>query len=565
LRQVSGTLTLCRKSGPIPRVQLVSLANVSANLRLWSGPPIAQDPGRRAVLTAFRQCLISEIAVALGVAAGYFAICGLGLSLDVTAGVSSVWPASGLLTGLLLVVPRERWPAVAGGALLGGIAANLTFGFAAMVSVGYTLISLAESWAVAVAVRRVTPEAIRLRHPADVLSLTAFCASAATIGAVFAATLASAALHAHFWTALQTWIAADVSGMVTIGPVVLAMVPRTDSGIPWTVRRSVEWALMLIVLSASSWWIFFSPHTSVQTPLTQPFPLLPLAIWAAVRFGVPGTIWSLLIVNSLCLWGTSLGFGPYATGYPLQAHLTVQLFSCAVSLLFLVLATSVESTQRSVRLHRELALQVQSAADAERSRLAHELHDDIAQKLAALKMQLELDSLIGQNGRSTEEFVGVVDHLISDVRALSRSMRPAPFEEGQLIPALATLARTEGQRAGLRVLVDARVDELHLTRDVELACYRVVREAVTNIIKHARAHHLAVSALTHAGVFAVRVVDDGRGFDVVPAARKAALDGHLGLIGMQERLDQVGGTLKISSRRGGGTMIECRVPLMTGV
>ena len=70
---------------------------------------------------------------------------------------------------------------------------------------------------------------------------------------------------------------------------------------------------------------------------------------------------------------------------------------------------------------------------------------------------------------------------------------------------------------------------------------------------------------TQAGVFAVRVVDDGRGFDVVPAARNAVLDGHLGLMGMQERLDQVGGTLSIRSRCGEGTMVECRVPVMTSV
>ena len=321
----------------------------------------------------------------------------------------------------------------------------------AIVSVGFALINLVESLAAALLVRRVTPDAIRLRHPADVISLSALCGAVATGGAILAATLAWAALDAHFWTALRTWIAADISGMVTIGPVVLAIVRRTDTASPWTPRRVAEGALMLMVVGAASWWIFFSPHTAIQTPLTQPFPLLALAIWAAVRFGVPGTIWSLLIINSLCLWGTSLGCGPYATGLALQAHMTVQLFSCAVSLLFLVLATSVESTQRSVRLHRELALQVQSAADAERSRLAHELHDDIAQKLAALKMQLELDRLKTQKGRSTDEFVGAVDHLIADVRALSRSMRPAPFEEGHLIPALATLARTEGRRAGLRV------------------------------------------------------------------------------------------------------------------
>jgi integral membrane sensor domain MASE1 len=128
-----------------------------------------------------------------------------------------------------------------------------------MVSVGFTLINLGESLAAAVLVRRVTPDAIRLRHPADMLSLTALCAVAATTGAVFAATLAWTALHAHFWTALVTWVAADISGMLTIGPVVLAIARRTDSGIPWTVRRVVECALMLIVLGASSGWIFFSP------------------------------------------------------------------------------------------------------------------------------------------------------------------------------------------------------------------------------------------------------------------------------------------------------------------
>jgi signal transduction histidine kinase len=211
----------------------------------------------------------------------------------------------------------------------------------------------------------------------------------------------------------------------------------------------------------------------------------------------------------------------------------------------------------------ELALQLETAVDAERSRLAHELHDDIAQKLVALKMQLELDDK--HDGRSTSEYVDAVDHLISDVRALSRSMRPAPFEEGQLIPALATLARAEGRRAGLRVVVDARVNDVPLSRDVELACYRVVREAVTNIVKHARARHLAVSAILHAGVFAVRVVDDGTGFDVAPTTRKAVLDGHLGLMGMRERIDQVGGTLKIRSVCGAGTLVECRVPLMTTV
>jgi signal transduction histidine kinase len=321
---------------------------------------------------------------------------------------------------------------------------------------------------------------------------------------------------------------------------------------------------MLTMLAAGSWWIFFATPGSVQTPLTQPFSLMPFAVWAAFRFGVTGVIWSMLVVNAFSFWGTSLGLGPFASDQVVVERVTVQVFSCMVSVLFLVVSTAVESARRSARLHRELALQLQSAGDAERKRLAHELHDDVAQKLAALKLQLELERLSPQPADAVDP-VHAVEQLIADVRALSRSMRPAPFEEGQLIPALATLARTEGHRAGLNVLIDAPAADVRLSREVELACYRVVREAVSNIIKHAQANHLVVSALTQAGFFSVRVVDDGTGFDVVPAVRNAALGGHLGLMGMQERLHEVGGTLKIRSRRGCGTLIECRVPLMAGV
>jgi signal transduction histidine kinase len=516
------------------------------------------------VTNSSRRALGTDIAVSIAAGLSYFAMCWLGLSLDVTAGVSSVWPASGLLTGLLLVSPRDRWRAIGAGALIGGVAANLAIGFNPIASVGYTLINLGESLFATLLIRRIAPSAIGLRQPADIIAFTALCLAAATGASILAAALAATVSGAAFWTALRTWLAADVSGIITIAPVVLAIARGGDGGVQWTRRRVAECALMLALFATGSWWIFFAPHTSVQTPFTQPFSLMPFAVWAAFRFGVSGIIWLLLVLNGFSFWGTSLGRGPFASDHVLVAHLTVQVFSCTASMLCLVVSTAVESARRSARLHRELALQVQSAGEAERTRLAHELHDDIAQKLAALKMQLELDRLAPRQDGAVDS-VGAVDQLIADVRALSRSLRPAPFEEGQLIPALATLARTEGRRAGLCVLVDAPAEDVSLSREAELACYRVVREAVSNIIKHAQANHLAVSALAQADYFSIRIVDDGTGFDVAPAVRKAVLDGHLGLMGMQERLQEVGGTLKIRSRRGGGTMVECRVPLIASV
>ena len=433
-----------------------------------------------------------------------------------------------------------------------------------MVGMAYTLISVAESFAATLLLRHRSPDAARLRQPGDVIALAGLAITAAAGGAVLAGTLASVATDADFWTVFRIWLAAHVSGIVTIGPAVLVVARDGDRTARWSIHGAAEAALMLTLLAAASWQVFFAPHVPEQTAFTQPFLLLPFALWSATRFGVPGTISSLLVVNGLCFWGTSLGLGPYTTQHPLLSQMTAQILSSAVSVVFLVLSTSVESASRSARLHRSLALKLQSAADVERSRLAHELHDDIAQKLAALKMQLELDEMTPHKTGSSGN-VAAVDQLIADVRALSRALRPAPFEEGQLIPALAALARAEGRRGGLRVLIDAPMEGVPISREAELACYRVVREAVTNIIKHARANHLAVSALMHADVFSLRVVDDGAGFDVAPAARQAVLDGHLGLLGMQERVEQIGGTLRIRSRRGGGTMVECRVPLMATV
>jgi integral membrane sensor domain MASE1 len=158
-------------------------------------------------MISHRQSLVNDVLIAVAAALGYFAMCWLGLSLDVTAGVSSVWPASGLLTGLLLVVRRNHWRSIATGALIGGVAANLSIGFSPILSVGYTLINLAESFTATLLVRRFAPDAVRLRQPADVLSFSALSVAAATVGALLAATLAAGVSDAKFWVVLRTSVA----------------------------------------------------------------------------------------------------------------------------------------------------------------------------------------------------------------------------------------------------------------------------------------------------------------------------------------------------------------------
>jgi two-component system sensor histidine kinase UhpB len=191
------------------------------------------------------------------------------------------------------------------------------------------------------------------------------------------------------------------------------------------------------------------------------------------------------------------------------------------------------------------------------------LHDEVAQKLAALKMQLQLTDIDPALERctSTTSSVAIVDDLLAEVRAMSHSLRPAPFDEGQLLPALNALAKSEGIRGRLTVIVESPEHELALPREIELVCYRVVREAIANVVKHARARNVGVFVNYESDQLTVSVVDDGRGFDVAPATRQAIGDGHLGLVGMRERLSRVGGTLSVSSTIGHGTTVTCLVPL----
>jgi len=94
-----------------------------------------------------------------------------------------------------------------------------------------------------------------------------------------------------------------------------------------------------------------------------------------------------------------------------------------------------------------------------------------------------------------------------------------------------------------------------------LVCYRVVREAIANVVKHARARNVCVFVNDESDQLTLSIVDDGRGFDVAPTTRQAVRDGHLGLVGMRERLSRVGGTLSVNSTIGQGTIVTCLVPL----
>jgi signal transduction histidine kinase len=227
----------------------------------------------------------------------------------------------------------------------------------------------------------------------------------------------------------------------------------------------------------------------------------------------------------------------------------------------------VEATARDLRVAYErlglLHLRLESAKEEERRFLAHELHDELGQLLTALKLRLQI--VARQNG-SDADAIGMIDDMIARVRRMSGDLRPPLLDEGGLVPALRAFLDAQAALSGVEMALEVKEDDASeappLTDDVEITCFRVVQEAVTNALRHAAPRALRVRIDRLRDRVALRVHDDGRGFDVAVRLEGAAADGHLGVVGMRERVRAHGGGFRLWSRPGAGTTIEVDLPLV---
>ncbi len=212
----------------------------------------------------------------------------------------------------------------------------------------------------------------------------------------------------------------------------------------------------------------------------------------------------------------------------------------------------------SERVARDALRRVVAGQELERQRLARELHDETGQALTSILLGLKAIEEAG-NGqdvrRSVLELREQVVATLQDVRRLAVELRPKALDDFGLVAALQRLAETFAEQTGIRVHVEAALGDARLAGETETAVYRIVQEALTNVIKHAQAETVSV-VLTRKGDRVVAVIeDDGLGFD--PADTR---DERLGLLGMRERIALVDGQLSVESRPGEGTTIAVEVP-----
>jgi signal transduction histidine kinase len=201
-----------------------------------------------------------------------------------------------------------------------------------------------------------------------------------------------------------------------------------------------------------------------------------------------------------------------------------------------------------------------AAQELERARLARELHDETGQALTSILLGLKSVEQAVATDEARAALAAVRDTVattLQDVRRLAVELRPSALDDFGLVPALDRLVATFREQTGMQVDFEAGVGDERFPPEVETSLYRIVQEALTNVVKHAGATRVAILIVRRGGSVAAVIEDDGRGFE--PAR---AVDGDgLGLTGMRERLALIGGSLRIESTEAGGTTVAAEVPV----
>jgi PAS domain S-box-containing protein len=216
-----------------------------------------------------------------------------------------------------------------------------------------------------------------------------------------------------------------------------------------------------------------------------------------------------------------------------------------------------ESAKRLQNLSRRLLV----VQEQERRNLSRELHDEFGQLLGAIMAHLQAAKSVAEETLRPrlDECLSLLQSAGSHVRSLALKLRPRMLETAGLETTLKWLAEQHQRHTGIRTQVTGHLGEV--SGDLAIACFRAVQEALTNVARHAQAHQVWIRLQQNDEFVELSIRDDGVGFDVARTLERTGSSGHLGLLGMKERVDILGGALHVTSRPGHGTRIRISIPL----
>ncbi len=218
--------------------------------------------------------------------------------------------------------------------------------------------------------------------------------------------------------------------------------------------------------------------------------------------------------------------------------------------------------RRSEQEVRDLSQKILEAEEAERKRIAGEIHDTIGASLAAIKYSLEtkLREMGGEppiHGMSLERIIAMIRETIQVSRRISANLHPAILEDLGIVPAIEwSCRRFQEVYSGISVEKNLEVEESRVPQKLKTAIYRLLQEGLNNIAKHSGATRVRVSLYASEGEITFTVEDNGSGFDIETAGAGPKSERGMGLATMRERVQMTGGLFRILSRKGAGTKVR---------
>jgi signal transduction histidine kinase len=374
-------------------------------------------------------------------------------------------------------------------------------------------------------------------------------------GYFFFAAVAVRSLINYFDTDQRWWVA----GLMLLFLLLYAAQPRLSGRAAWTthVYLGVQSGLILALLQVP-------PYLDVHALL-----FIPLSLQAFYFLARRTAFWWLGIFTATMTIGLVVNFGWTESLYYVPPYFVGSL---ALGLYILGIRRAEAARAESQALlaelqaaHRQLqayAVQVEELAAAEeRNRLARELHDSVTQTIFSLTLTAQaarmlLDQDVSRAAAQLDRVQELAQDALAEMRSLIRQLRPKTVAELGLVPALQQHIAERQSRDGLHVVLQVE-GERRLATESEETLFRVIQEALNNVVKHARTDQAQVCLALGGETISVTVQDGGVGFDPAGVDADAA---HLGLTSMRERVKALGGALAVESQPQAGTRIRVEIP-----
>jgi len=221
-----------------------------------------------------------------------------------------------------------------------------------------------------------------------------------------------------------------------------------------------------------------------------------------------------------------------------------------------------EELKSSYQAVRSLTAHLQNIREEERTNIAREIHDELGQQLTVLKMDV---AWLNKRFQGTDEKVDqrikdlltMLDETVQSVRRISSQLRPSLLDDLGLTAAMEWQLGEFEKRAGIKTVFNAPYDEIPIPDVCKTALFRIFQESLTNVVRHSGAKKLSVSLKEMDNYLVMTITDNGKGFDPMKVAEKKTL----GILGMKERTEMIGGTYSINSNPGEGTSVIVSVPV----